>query len=66
MREYWIVDPYAKAVQAYRLEPSGRFGKMELVESVEPVPGRRMYPAPAVVRSHVLQGFEIGLESIFA
>jgi hypothetical protein len=25
-----------------------------------------MYPAPAVVRSHVLQGFEIGLESIFA
>jgi Uma2 family endonuclease len=64
VREYRIVDPHARNIQAYRLDGSGQYGEMELVQIMEPGRWQKTQSAPATIRSHVLE--ELELERMFA
>lgn len=60
VREYWVVDPLARLVQAWRQEPEagrpagkGNFGAVDIVQ------------APATLASSVLPGFTVDLGALF-
>jgi Uma2 family endonuclease len=54
VREYWIVDPAAKVVHAWRLGEGGRFGEEKIYEEGESAP------------SAVLEGLVINTKVLFA
>ena len=54
VREYWIVDPDARVIHAWRLEESGRFGKEKLYAIGEAAP------------SAVLEGLVVETKELFA
>jgi Uma2 family endonuclease len=53
VREYWIVDPGARAIHAWRLGADGRFGEEALYEEGQ-------------LPSTVLEGFVVDLKELFA
>jgi len=53
VREYWIVDPKKQWVEIYFLE-GGKFKSIQRLEKA------------GILKSHILEGFEIALETIFA
>ena len=54
VREYWVVDPDARAIHAWKLKERGRFGQESL------------YAEGEAVASTVLEGFVIESKELFA
>jgi hypothetical protein len=54
VREYWVVDPDARAVHAWTLEEDGRFGK------------ERLFAKGEAVASDALEGFVVNSKELFA
>jgi len=57
VREYWVVDPFARSVQVWHLVPGGRFDRGELREAAADF---------SAIASKALEGLTVDPRELFA
>ncbi|WP_276917392.1 Uma2 family endonuclease [Aneurinibacillus aneurinilyticus] len=53
VKEYWIINPMLNAIQLYVLDESMQYQQMDVIRE------------QGIIKSHVLQGFQVQLEELF-